>query len=310
MEMKNRIKQIIPPVGNKEARRFTSNSATTVRQVTEQDKQQLANLIHFETSVHRHLDWRAPLEWLGHSPYLVAERNGSIKAALACPPDPPDVSWIRMFAVSSDWTHEAAWDALWPAAQTELHARRISTVAAIPLQKWFQKILENHHFQHIHNVVLMYWQPGFKSISPATGDLVIRSMNFDDLKQVEQLDGSAFGSIWRNSLDGLSIAFQQAAVASVAEVDGRMVGYQISTGNPTGGHLARLAINPEFHHKGIGYAMVKDLLDQFERRGAQRVTVNTQQDNLISLALYKKAGFRKTDEVYPVYQFRPVKRIV
>jgi ribosomal protein S18 acetylase RimI-like enzyme len=47
------------------------------------------------------------------------------------------------------------------------------------------------------------------------------------------------------------------------------------------------------------------MLSQFDRRGAQAVTVNTQQDNIASLSLYQKAGFRRTGEEYPVYQYFP-----
>jgi hypothetical protein len=34
--------------------------------------------------------------------------------------------------------------------------------------------------------------------------------------------------------------------------------------------------------------------------------VNTQQDNLFSLTLYQKAGFTRTGEEYPVYQYQIV----
>jgi ribosomal protein S18 acetylase RimI-like enzyme len=70
-----------------------------------------------------------------------------------------------------------------------------------------------------------------------------------------------------------------------------------------GGHLARLAVLPDFQGMGIGSALVQDLLWYFRRRGAQRVTVNTQKDNLASLAVYRKAGFFLTGEEYPVFQY-------
>ena len=41
-----------------------------VRTARPDDRQALANLIHFEVYVHRHLDWRHPLDWLGCQPYL------------------------------------------------------------------------------------------------------------------------------------------------------------------------------------------------------------------------------------------------
>jgi ribosomal protein S18 acetylase RimI-like enzyme len=106
----------------------------------------------------------------------------------------------------------------------------------------------------------------------------------------------------QNSLTYLEIAFRQAAVATVAEYEGQLVGYQISTGTPIGGHLARLAVLPHLQGKGIGYALLYDLLNQFTRRGARTITVNTQKDNLASLSLYRKSGFQMTGEEYPIYQ--------
>jgi ribosomal protein S18 acetylase RimI-like enzyme len=44
------------------------------------------------------------------------------------------------------------------------------------------------------------------------------------------------------------------------------------------------------------------MLQQFSQRGAQAVTVNTQKNNLASLALYKAAGFKFTGEEFPIYQ--------
>jgi ribosomal protein S18 acetylase RimI-like enzyme len=128
-------------------------------------------------------------------------------------------------------------------------------------------------------------------------------MTLSDLKAVEAVDVEAFSSIWQNSLSSLEVAFRQAAVATVAEVDGQIVGYQISTATPVGGHLARLAVKPKFQHQGIGSGLLTDLLAQFELRGANSVTVNTQHDNLVSLTLYEKAGFKRIGEEYPVYQY-------
>jgi [ribosomal protein S18]-alanine N-acetyltransferase len=310
MVMKNRFKPHLSFLGNRAINATMDKSVRfSVRQVLEQDRQKLANLLHFETHVHRHLDWRPPLDWIGHSPFLVAERNSNLYGMLACPPDPADVAWIRVFAASSNWSAADAWEALWPAAQAELHKRRIKTVAAIPLQDWLQGLLEESHFQHIHNVVLMLWQKDYGISGAAESQLVVRPMNYDDLRGVQEVDMLAFGPIWRHSFDSLELAFRQAAIATVVEDEKGISAYQISTANPMGGHLARLAVRPDVQGQGIGFALLHDLLNQFERRGAVRVSVNTQQDNLASLSLYKKAGFRKTGEIYPVYQFRPVKRI-
>lgn len=275
----------------------------TIRSAAEKDRQVLANLIHYESRVHRHLDWRPPLEWLGHQPYLLGVVNRSLVAALACPPDPPGVAWIRLFAISSQVAPEVAWDGLWAEARSMLSSASARVkVAVIPLQSWFRDVLGESNFLFTHEVVVLSWKGEKpKTPSPPAG-VNIRLMKKSDLPGVERIDWSAFADIWRNSLQCLETAFSQSVVATVAEASGQIVGYQISTGTTASGHLARLAIQPDFQGQGIGSALVCDLLERFEQRGMFHVTVNTQHNNLASLALYKKAGFRLTGEVYPVFE--------
>jgi ribosomal protein S18 acetylase RimI-like enzyme len=283
------------------------NRKITFRNASPSDQHKLANLIHFELHVHRHLDWRPPLDWLGHEPFLVAEENGIPLAALACPPDPPSVAWIRLFAVNSRISQQAAWDLLWPEAQNQLLLQpQPINVAAIPLHTWFEDLLAANGFDEINRVIMMAWHPQDTVSDDRSDAFNIRPMNLDDLAAVESIDASAFGSVWQNSLGSLEIAFRQAAVATVVEEEGALIAYQISTTTPMGGHLARLAVRPEHQGIGIGEALVRDMLSQFYRRGAQTVSVNTQKDNRASISLYQKAGFSLTGEEYPLYQFSPL----
>jgi ribosomal protein S18 acetylase RimI-like enzyme len=89
----------------------------------------------------------------------------------------------------------------------------------------------------------------------------------------------------------------------VAEYDTTIVGYQICTAANNGGHLARLAVLPEWQHQGIGSILVMDVQQQFFEQGYDQVTVNTQADNQTSLLLYEKLGFQRTGEAYPLYEF-------
>lgn len=275
-----------------------------IRTATPNDYARLAKLVHLETVyVHRHLDWRAPLDWIGEAPYLLLEQGGEIVAALACPVNPPGVAWIRLFAVASNYPVEAAWDELWPEAYTYLSQNlEPLSVAALPLRPWLHPLLESSFFYESSRVVMLSWSR--QAIPPVEHDpdLHIRPMNLDDLGIVQAVDRSAFSPLWQNTQSCLELAYRQAAIASVAEQGGQMVGYQISTSTPMGGHLARLAVVPEKQEHGIGKAIVVDLLSQFARRGIYKVTVNTQRDNSSSLNLYRKLGFTLTSEEYPVYQ--------
>jgi ribosomal-protein-alanine N-acetyltransferase len=276
---------------------------STAREATPSDLQKLANLIHFEAHIHRHLDYRPPLDWVGEHPFLVLEQNGSITAALACPPDPPQVAWIRLFAASSRAQIGRAWETLWSEAIVYLlDQARPCCIAAIPMHKWFEDLLIKSSFEYTHSITMLSWDYQSLPKPPAHPAINIRPMTLDDLEAVQRVDEASFSTIWQNSLPYLELAFRQAAIASVAERDGQVIGYQISTTTPVGGHLARLAVDPRLQSQGVGHLLLHDLLTQFVRRGASCVTVNTQKDNAASLALYKRMGFQFSGEEYPVCQ--------
>jgi len=283
----------------------TDKKGTVYREAHEGDKQNLANLIHFGSHVHRHLDWRTPLEWIGYNPYLILKDGEDLVAALACPPDPSNVAWIRLFAGYDAHHVEPAWETLWAAALDYLKQYDgLLKIAAIPLHNWFCELLEKSEFTSPHKVVVLSWR---RDQEPETtrdlNPISIRPMLLDDLPGIEQIDADAFGGVWQNSQSCLEIAFRQSAIATVTEIDGSIAGYQISTATQAGGHLARLAVGPEYQGRGIGYGLVLDMLAQFRRRGAHSVTVNTQHDNFVSLSLYQKAGFERTGEEYPLFEF-------
>jgi ribosomal protein S18 acetylase RimI-like enzyme len=275
----------------------------TVRPFINSDKMGLADLIHYHSHVHRHLDWRHPLEWAGKPPFLVGEVDGRLGGVLSVPEHPPEVAWIRFFA-SADWTSfQEIWDTLWNNALHELRAKGgIRLIASLSLDEWFSKLLKKSGFEIINHVVTLIWDS--TTIVPnGKIDIKIRNMTYDDLARVAELDSISFPNLWCNTLDDLQLAFRQAAIATVAESERNLVGYQICTSTQIGGHLARLAVHPQMQGQGIGGFIIHDLMQQFKTRGAQAITVNTQSDNYSSLALYKKLGFGLTGENYPVFGY-------
>ena len=124
----------------------------------------------------------------------------------------------------------------------------------------------------------------------------------EDLPEVNEIDKIAFEPLWHNSLESLTLAFNQSSLSTVAENPTQLIGYQISTAIPLSGHLARLAVRPEIQRQHIGYSLVYDMMAHFKKQGAWRITVNTQDDNFASLALYDKIGFRRTGEQFPVFE--------
>ncbi|PWH14564.1 MAG: hypothetical protein DDG60_07375 [Anaerolineae bacterium] len=273
-----------------------------IRQALPTDQSQIANLMYFENRVHRHLDWRTPLDWLGAPEYWVLEEQGNLYAAFACPPDPETAAWIRLFAVSSSVSLLQAWNILWDTARSILQGRNL-TVAAIVMQRWMEELLLETGFREFQKVVVLAQNNTPFPWQPNSHDLYIREMTQEDLPSVAALDAAAFSPLWQNSLASLKYAFPLSEISTVGILNDEIVAYQMSTRNPFGAHLARLAVHPQHQGRGFGYLMVQHLLQNTRAQGLARLTVNTQSDNTASLALYEKIGFRRTGEQYAVLTY-------
>ncbi len=266
------------------------------------DRQILSNLTFFQTHAHRHLDWRHPLDWLGSPYFWLIEEDGRALAALACPPDPPGVAWVRLFAYGGAVSALEAWSTLWDLARGEISRRGGALVGVIAMQDWMRDLMARTEFDWIHNIVMLEWR-GRPILQRSLPDgLTLRAMTVSDLPAVEQVDADAFDPLWRISLDNLQRALSQSVFATVIESQGRILGYQLSTGKPTGAHLARLAVRREAQGFGLGAALVADLIGRMRQHGANFISVNTQNNNHASLALYQKMGFIRTGEEYPVFR--------
>jgi len=276
---------------------------TLVRPADINDHQQLSNLISFETRIHRHLDWRSPLEWLGAPFYWALEEGQRINAALACPNEIAGIAWVRLFVYASHWSADKAWNILWSTAKYDIARAGGATVAAIAMQPWFQTLLAANGFVNHQQIVMLEWH-GFASqpwAAREVEDIRIRKMADSDLPQVERIDAASFDPLWQNPLETLQRALTQSLFAMVAEDKDGIIGYQITTGGEQRAHLARLAVHPTAQGRGVGKALLSDLFRVLTRNGTSRLTVNTQNDNVTSLKLYQRMGFVRTGEQYPVY---------
>jgi ribosomal protein S18 acetylase RimI-like enzyme len=98
-------------------------------------------------------------------------------------------------------------------------------------------------------------------------------------------------------------ALKQSSYSTVAVLDGKIIGYQLSTSRIGSAHLARLAVLPAYQGHSVGQSLVGDLLSHFSNSGIDEITVNTQSDNAASLSLYKKMNFQPMGESYPVFLY-------
>jgi ribosomal protein S18 acetylase RimI-like enzyme len=113
------------------------------------------------------------------------------------------------------------------------------------------------------------------------------------LPEVLRVDAAAFNEFWR--LDARTIdAIASSCMRNVfllARRGDRLLGYAIGGANGRLGYLQRLGVHAEHQGKGIGEDLGLAMLHALQRLGAATVMVNTQEDNLQALRLYRNLGF-------------------
>jgi ribosomal-protein-alanine N-acetyltransferase len=279
-----------------------SSENWSVRQSTKRDRGIVSTLLHTADKKHQHLDWLEPYDILDERPFILGFKRDILTACMACPPETPQNAWMRIFAIQGSNSIQKAWDNLWPIVLNRLEHLGLNSLAVLALPRWLEELLVAANFIETNNVIFYEWNSGdLPSVARMTGTL--RGIRPSDLETIHQLDTRAFSRLWQNSPAELKQALKQSTLATAFEREGKILGYQFSTASAWGGHLARLAVEPEFQGQGVGTTLVTDLIRQLSRRGFHRITVNTQGDNVMSHRLYRKLGFKETGDRYPVYEY-------
>jgi ribosomal protein S18 acetylase RimI-like enzyme len=265
------------------------------------DRDVIRVLIDNHDYYHHHLDWLSPVDWLEEQPYLILQNGLRENAALACPPSPPGIGWIRLFVTSRHVVLNDAWNALLHHTLEQSKEFGLELLCSLGITGWFRDLLENSGFNNLQDVVGLSIRISDSVVVQSPDRVIIREANETDIPLIAALDERAFDRIWQLPVSSMNAAFHQAGCMTVATVGDEIIGYQLSTISTLSAHLARLAVEPRMQNRQIGRMLISELFQRCEQKGVAELTVNTQSDNQSSLALYKRMGFKLSEENYPVY---------
>ncbi len=248
-----------------------------------------------------HLDWHQPVDWIEDPATLVEIEGNEVRACLSTAAETKPSAWIRFFAVKRDISYTSAWEQLITEAIKHHRTKNVRVLAGLGLNNWFENLLLDTNFINEQNVVVLSWNANNHPDHETSEEITIRTMRESDLLKILEVDHSAFTPLWQYSSSSLRKAYHLCEYNTVAFLDNSLVGYQSSSASLQSAHLARLAISPNCQRKGIGSALLSDMLNHFSDQGIWHITVNTQSDNKNSINLYQKWGFTLTGETIPVY---------
>lgn len=272
-----------------------------IRQANSGDISAVSEFMDTAFLIHRHLDWRPLMDWVEREPFLLRFVDNKITSLLSCAPDPDGVAWIHAFA-ADNWSAqtESIWRSLLEPAVSFL-VNSSCSVFSVSFAVWYSRLLKASGFKLLQNIVVLHWGRIIQPKINISNDILVRPMELADLDDVANVDVQAFKPAWVISRESLERAYLQSHHANVAEVNARIVGYELSTANHLSAHLTRLAVLPAYTHAYIGYTLANEMLEYCTRQGIWQITVNTQDDNQASLSLYKKLGFYQTSDTFPVF---------
>lgn len=210
-------------------------------------------------------------------------------------------AWIGGFGVS--WTESQAYDSLLrmllEGLEPLLIARGVHHLhysGSDMEQDWLRDDLLTCGFAP-HRLLYAYDKFDYRVPSEGNQQVTIRPFEPGDIPALLVIEKECFEHLWRYD----AVAFTDIADSHpyfvVAELDGKVVGYQFNALDSESGYLVRIAVHPSFGSRGIGARLMAEAIHFFQDEQVLRILLNTQDDNIYAHRLYEWFGFIRTQQV-------------
>ncbi len=235
------------------------------------------------------------------------EVNGFLGLHLRSPAGPDEEIWadLNLVAVEATGRLDSTLPAMTKAAIPALERADATGIVSLTPPGWLQDGLSRSGFRE-EDRVITYAHTDSRRLLPSPSPAAIRPARPADADMVLEINALAFGPFWQYD-DAVVLGWMLTSDRSVvAEVEGRIAGFAITTAGLSGNyaHLIRIATHPAFRGRGIGRQLVVDSIRFARELGSPGLALNTQASNRISRSLYESLGFRQTGHALAVMVYR------
>ncbi len=278
----------------------TDRQSTNVRPIESRDIHPLVRLLDTAWRVHLRV---SPVELrrkIHQTLGFVAEDRVGLRGFMIAEPLPSKVALLVAVGLRDTWSIDPYLEVLLPALEQGIINSNLDTLVYIGNTIWLTEDLKKRSFAVREQVVAFERLGQNPPPTPNRYPAQLRTAHRNDLPALLTLDQQAFTGIWHKSLGNFNEALAQAASFSVAITDDRIVAYEWCEIYKEHAHLTRLAVHPHYQGRGIGAQLLHQAITDALIEGADTITLNTQENNQRSQALYKRFGFVDTKQRMPV----------
>jgi ribosomal-protein-alanine N-acetyltransferase len=128
----------------------------------------------------------------------------------------------------------------------------------------------------------------------------IRRLAYADLPQVIGIERRAFPTPWSLAMFVLELSKPAGVCLAAVEAGDELAGYLVCSKFEDAWHLMNIAVEPARRRRGIGRALLVELLDHVGPDARQTLEVRT--SNAAAIRLYEDFGFRSAGVRRRYYQ--------
>lgn len=125
----------------------------------------------------------------------------------------------------------------------------------------------------------------------------LRRAELRDIPTMLALEELCFEQFWRYDAASFADILRTHPYFVVAELDGRVIGYQFNALDGEYGYLVRIAVHPDINSRGIGARLMAEAIRFFKTAHSARIMLNTQQENTHAHRLYEWFGFVRIQQI-------------
>jgi ribosomal-protein-alanine N-acetyltransferase len=117
-------------------------------------------------------------------------------------------------------------------------------------------------------------------------------MTESHIAQVLAIERAVFRAPWTSQMFRQEIQGVFGSYPTVAVVDGRVVGYQVSWFVEDEVHLVNIAVHKDYQERGIGAMLLRELIEDAIAKGKTIITLEVRASNEVAQAFYHRFLFR------------------